>query len=490
MTASNIRLPPDSTGKKLRTWDILVGSDQVHEQAVVICDDSGNIIGVLNSAPAGTEYGIVTRNIPSGTQAVSGPVTDAQLRASSVPVSGPLTDTQLRATPVPTSGTVTANLGTIGAASTAAKQDTGNTSLASLDTKLPSQGQALAAASLPVVLTAAQVTTLTPPSQIVGFATSAKQDTLQTAIDAINTKFPAQGQALAAASLPVVLTAAQLSTLTPPAAITGYATSAKQDTGNTSVASIDTKTPALGQALAAASVPVILPAATITTLTPPAAITGFATSAKQDTLQTAVDAINTKTPALGQALAAASVPVILPSATVTTLTPPAAITGFATETGGNLAAAAASLNVMDDWDETDRAKVNIIAGQAGVDGNSGNKSAATQRVVLATDQPALTTPMPTAEAGNTVGTWTDATDVSVPSASTATILASNASRKACIFQNTGANSARIGGGSVGASRGYLLRPGASVAFEAPFCVTAAFTAYGNGATTIAPIEIT
>lgn len=49
------------------------------------------------------------------------------------------------------------------------------------------------------------------------------------------------GQALAAASIPVVLTAAQLSTLTPPAAITGYATSAKQDTGNTSLASIDGK---------------------------------------------------------------------------------------------------------------------------------------------------------------------------------------------------------------------------------------------------------
>jgi hypothetical protein len=42
----------------------------------------------------------------------------------------------------------------------------------------------------------------------------------------------------------------------------------KQDTGNASLASIDGKTPALGQALAAASVPVILPSATITTLTP------------------------------------------------------------------------------------------------------------------------------------------------------------------------------------------------------------------------------
>lgn len=71
-----------------------------------------------------------------------------------------------------------------------------------------------------------------------------------------------------------------------PVTVSGVSTAAKQDTGNTSVASIDTKTPALGQALAAASVPVILPSATVTTLTPPAAITGFATSAKQDTLLT------------------------------------------------------------------------------------------------------------------------------------------------------------------------------------------------------------
>lgn len=51
------------------------------------------------------------------------------------------------------------------------------------------------------------------------------------------------------------------------------ATSAKQDTGNTSVASIDTKTPALGQALAAASVPVVLTAAQISTLTPVTGLT-------------------------------------------------------------------------------------------------------------------------------------------------------------------------------------------------------------------------
>lgn len=66
-------------------------------------------------------------------------------------------------------------------------------------------------------------------------------------------------------------------------------------------------------------------------------------------------------------------------------------TNAAQETGGNLANIAASASVMDDWDETDRAKVNPIVGQAGVDGNSGNKSDKTLRTVLATDQPALTT---------------------------------------------------------------------------------------------------
>jgi len=68
---------------------------------------------------------------------------------------------------------------------------------------------------------------------------------------------------------------------------TGAATSALQTTGNTSLNSIDTKTPALGQALAAASVPVVLPAAQITTLTPPTTVT--VTQATGSNLHTVVD---------------------------------------------------------------------------------------------------------------------------------------------------------------------------------------------------------
>jgi len=97
------------------------------------------------------------------------------------------------------------------------------------------------------------------------------------------------GQATKANSQPVVL-ASDSDAL--PVSSTTLATSAKQDTIighvdgiegllatiDADTGSIDTKTPALGQALAASSVPVVLTAAQVTTLTPPAAITGFATS--------------------------------------------------------------------------------------------------------------------------------------------------------------------------------------------------------------------
>ena len=71
---------------------------------------SGNV-GVTGSvAVTGplTDTQIRATPLPvSGTVTATGPLTDAQLRASAVPVSGPLTDTQLRATAVPVSGPVT-----------------------------------------------------------------------------------------------------------------------------------------------------------------------------------------------------------------------------------------------------------------------------------------------------------------------------------------------------------------------------------------------
>lgn len=118
---------------------------------------------------------------------VTGPLTDAQLRATPVPVSvpgtvpvtGPLTDAQLRAIPVPVSGTVAANTGLsqpltdsqlraspvdvnvastvlpTGAA-TSALQGVGNTLLTSIDGKFGSLGQKTMAGSAPVVIASDQ----------------------------------------------------------------------------------------------------------------------------------------------------------------------------------------------------------------------------------------------------------------------------------------------------------------------------------------------
>lgn len=148
-------------------------------------------------------------------------------------------------------------------ASTAARQDTGNTSVASIDTKMPAQGQALAAASVPVVLTAIQQTALTPPVAIAGFALEAGH--LAT-IDTSTAKIPSQGQALAVASLPVVLTAIQQAALTPPAAIAGFALEAGH------LATIDTSTARLDVALSTR----LKPADTLAAVTNLATIAGTA----------------------------------------------------------------------------------------------------------------------------------------------------------------------------------------------------------------------
>lgn len=79
--------------------------------------------------------------------------------ASSVAVTG----TFFQATQ-PVSGTVTANAGTNMSTAALALETGGN--LAALNTKTPALGQALAAASVPVVLTAAQITSLTPLSTV------------------------------------------------------------------------------------------------------------------------------------------------------------------------------------------------------------------------------------------------------------------------------------------------------------------------------------
>lgn len=207
-------------------------------------------------------------------------------------------------------------------ASTAAKQDTGNTSLSSIDTKTP----ALVSGRVPVdgsgVTQPVSASSLPLPT---GAATAANQSTANASLSSIDTKLtsplavtgPLTDTQLRASPVPVSMASSPL-----PA---GAATAANQTTQithesntATSVASIDIKTPALGQALAGSSVPVVLTAAQIATLTPLTTVavtqatgtnlhtvvdssalpSGAATSALQTTGNTSLSSIDTKTPAL------------------------------------------------------------------------------------------------------------------------------------------------------------------------------------------------
>lgn len=64
-------------------------------------------------------------------------------------------------------------------------------------------------------------------------------------------------------------------------------------------------------------------------------------------------------------------------------------TGTQRMTLGSNDPAVAALEIMDDWDESNRAAVNLIAGQVGVQGAAGASTALTQRVAIATDANAV-----------------------------------------------------------------------------------------------------
>jgi len=179
-------------------------------------------------------------------------------------------------------------------ASTSALQTTGNASLSSIDTKLtspltvtgPLTDAQLRASDVPV-----SAASLPLPS---GAATSANQTTEITALGTINTTLGSPFQSggsigntsfiatqATGTNLHTVVDSGTITSITNSVAVTavalplpsGASTSANQDTEIASLSSIDTKTPALGQALAAASTPVVLTAAQISTLTPLSSVT-------------------------------------------------------------------------------------------------------------------------------------------------------------------------------------------------------------------------
>jgi hypothetical protein len=118
--------------------DVTLTVSDVEIGAVEIKDSStDNRATVRNTDPAASDYGLVVRNIPSGTQAVSGPfLTDAELRASAVPISA-------ASLPLPAGAATEATLSTM-------------LTLAGFQARINTLGQKTMAASTPVVIASDQ----------------------------------------------------------------------------------------------------------------------------------------------------------------------------------------------------------------------------------------------------------------------------------------------------------------------------------------------
>jgi hypothetical protein len=214
-------------------------------------------------------------------------------------------------------------------AATEAKQDAGNTSLASIDAKTP----ALVGGKVPVDISSISGTVeitndvgnAIPVSAVAlplpsGASTEAKQDTQVTKLTSIDDKTPAlvSGKVPVDVGTPSVTVNNGVGSPVPVSAASlplpaGAATSANQTTANSSLSSIDTKVPAnltvtatrllvdnsgVTQPISAASLP--LP-------------DGAATSANQSTANSSLSSIDSKLSSLGQKAMASSTPVAISS---------------------------------------------------------------------------------------------------------------------------------------------------------------------------------
>lgn len=226
-----------------KTVEMAGAKDPLANTQPLLVDSSGNLLVSGTFSATNPSIGVNGATAPTSSTEVGGinpsgnlnPLhTDASnnllVNVSNFPATQPVSGTVAisQTTPGTTNGVVVNSSALPTGASTSASQTTGNTSLASIDTKVPALGQALAAASVPVVLTAAQITTLTPLSSVT--VTQATGTNLHTVVDS--------------SALP-----------------TGASTSANQTTSNTSLASIVTNTgniPAKGSATSANSTPVVI----------------------------------------------------------------------------------------------------------------------------------------------------------------------------------------------------------------------------------------
>lgn len=71
MADQYVQVAPDSTGKKIDNSELVVGANTVERQRIVVSGAAATELADVKNAAPTTEFGLVTRNIPSGTQAVS-----------------------------------------------------------------------------------------------------------------------------------------------------------------------------------------------------------------------------------------------------------------------------------------------------------------------------------------------------------------------------------------------------------------------------------
>lgn len=103
-----------------------------------------------------------------------------------------------------------------------------------------------------------------------------------------------------------------------------------------------------------------------------------------------VDQLNGATISLGTGVIAAGTQRVTLATDDPAVTALQAIQALLIAMGIDLTAIKNSLDVMDDWDESDRAKVNPVVGQAGIAAGSAAIAANTPSVTLATNDPAVT----------------------------------------------------------------------------------------------------
>jgi hypothetical protein len=322
-------------------------------------------------------------------------------------------------------------------ASTSALQTSGNSSLTSIDGKTPVLGQALAAGSVPVVLTAAQQAALTPLSTVTVVQPTGSN--LHTVVDSGTisvSNFPA----------------------TQP--VSGTVT-ANQGTGGASAWKVDGS--AVTQPISAATLP--LPA-------------GAATGANQTSANTSLSSIDSKTPALGQALAASSVPVVLPAAQIATLTPLSTVT-VTQATGANLHTVIDSGTVTANQGAANATPWNSntaqINGAAPLMGN-GVTGVGSLRVTLASDTSSNTNPFLVKQ--TTSGTSTVTAVSSTPSS--VSLLASNAARRGASVTNDSTATLYLILGTTASTVSYTVPLVGGAYYELPFQYTGAVAGIWSG----------